>query len=265
MPPDGTDAATRSELDGGPSDAAEVADATGSRLDGGASAEDAQKGGEAGPGDDAETANGCASNPCQHGGVCNDDGDEYSCDCADTGHQGAHCEIDIDECAGTNVCSGTSSDGVAFSYQCLNEAPYYTCEGQFPDWPLADRPNRFGTGFRLVDDAKTGLQWEHPVNAMSYTWEGAKTYCEGKGGDWRMPTKAELESIVDDTRSDPAIDISAFPDTPGLVFWSSAFFAGIAGIDNTTRFAWGVSFRDGGAFPIEHLGSASIRCVRRRE
>ena len=33
--------------------------------------------------------------------------------------------------------------------------------------------------------------------------------------DWRLPTRIELVSLVDFTRSSPAIDVQAFPDTPG--------------------------------------------------
>ncbi len=33
----------------------------------------------------------CASNPCEHGGTCVDDVNQYTCDC-DPGWTGDHCE-----------------------------------------------------------------------------------------------------------------------------------------------------------------------------
>lgn len=35
----------------------------------------------------------CASNPCQNGGVCNDEINGYTCDCGSSGMIGTHCEI----------------------------------------------------------------------------------------------------------------------------------------------------------------------------
>jgi hypothetical protein len=36
--------------------------------------------------------NPCCSFPCENGGVCVDDGDEYTCDCTRTGYYGVDCE-----------------------------------------------------------------------------------------------------------------------------------------------------------------------------
>ena len=33
----------------------------------------------------------CASNPCEHGGTCDDDINRYDCNC-DSGWTGVHCE-----------------------------------------------------------------------------------------------------------------------------------------------------------------------------
>ena len=37
--------------------------------------------------------------PCLNSGECQDGINEYTCDCDDTGFEGEHCEIEIDECA----------------------------------------------------------------------------------------------------------------------------------------------------------------------
>lgn len=217
------------------------------------------------PGNDAMSPAGCSSEPCQHGGVCAESGAVISCDCAGTGYQGARCENDIDECAGINVCAGTSGDGVAFSFPCVNEAPHYRCLGQFPDWPLNDPPNRFTKGFWVIDDAKTGLQWEEPGRNQGYRWEDAATYCESKGANWRLPTKAELESLIDDTRSSPSID-PTFTETPTENHWSSTLFMELpVGDDAGVAMAWAVSFADGTVLPTHSFNGAYVRCVRQRQ
>ena len=40
----------------------------------------------------------CNPNPCQSNGKCSKANDKYDCNCTGTGHQGEHCEKDIDEC-----------------------------------------------------------------------------------------------------------------------------------------------------------------------
>ncbi len=40
--------------------------------------------------------------------------------------------------------------------------------------------------------------------------------------DWRVPTKEELHSIVDYSRTNPTIDTTYFPNTPTAPFWSSS-------------------------------------------
>jgi hypothetical protein len=40
-------------------------------------------------------------------------------------------------------------------------------------------------------------------NDLNFTWDGAKAACTGT---WRLPTIRELQSIVDYSRKDPAVD-----------------------------------------------------------
>jgi hypothetical protein len=57
--------------------------------------------------------------------------------------------------------------------------------------------------------------------------------------DWRLPTRAELAALVDDTRTDPAIDPNLFPRVKPNWHWTSTAYAGSSGS------AWLVGF-DGG-------------------
>ncbi len=102
-------------------------------------------------------------------------------------------------------------------------------------------------GDGTVTDTSTGLMWQQQT-AGKMTWEAAISYCEGLslGGynDWRLPNRNELQSLMDYTRLDPAIDTTAFPvpstmscDVVG--YWSSTTNA--ISTDN----AWSVGFKYG--------------------
>lgn len=58
---------------------------------------------------------------------------------------------------------------------------------------------------KTVVDRRTGLMWAAHDNGHNITWNQAKSYCENyRGGgfsDWRMPTRDELASLYDKTKS----------------------------------------------------------------
>ncbi|XP_006892164.1 PREDICTED: protein crumbs homolog 1 [Elephantulus edwardii] len=67
--------------------------------------------------------NACNSNPCLHGGNCEDIYSSYLCTCP-LGWSGAHCELNIDECFSNPCIHGNCSDRIA-AYHC-NCEPGYT-------------------------------------------------------------------------------------------------------------------------------------------
>ena len=101
---------------------------------------------------------------------------------------------------------------------------------------------------KVVFDNNTGLMWQQKVfdyPIYNYrTRAEAETYCNdlvyAGYSDWRLPTPLELLTIVDNSKSNPAIDTTYFPDTPGTYFWSSYFWE-----DNSNNSAWVVDFNDG--------------------
>ena len=110
-----------------------------------------------------------------------------------------------------------------------------------------------------IYDGRTGLTWQQAVDAGSYTHSQATAYCENlnlNGGGWRLPRLKELQTIVDYSRADPAIDPTAFPATPSGYFWTSSPAAGSATLK------WIVSFINGSTNRISSTGTFRVRCVR---
>jgi hypothetical protein len=123
-----------------------------------------------------------------------------------------------------------------------------------------------------VTDRKTGLVWQRcsagqswsatttcTGTAATYTHEAALSFAKTQTG-WRLPNVKELSSITDKTRSNPAIDVTAFPATPSYVYWTSTPFAGDA------LSAWCVNFYLGNVNYCHRNGLSSyayhVRLVR---
>jgi hypothetical protein len=112
----------------------------------------------------------------------------------------------------------------------------------------------------LVHDRHTGLTWQRQVDHDDYAWQDANAHCASlgsNGGGWRLPSLRELLTLVDVTHYEPAIDASAFPDTPSEFFWSSSpSRAPPAGT------AWGVNFTRGASAAGLMGNRAHVRCAR---
>lgn len=127
----------------------------------------------------------------------------------------------------------------------------------------------FPIGAKLWDSAKdneTGLIWEVKTEQNkddTYTYDEAKEYIErlnaerfGGFDDWRVPGRLELESLLDLSKHNPAIDTDYFPNaisasyrtsTPGACF---------------STFAWCVDFYSGYVNYNHKSGSYCVRAVR---
>jgi hypothetical protein len=105
--------------------------------------------------------------------------------------------------------------------------------------PTAGRFSDNGDG--TVSDSCTGLLWQKADDGNTRTWCNALDYCETLSlagfNDWRLPNLRELQSIIDYSNRDPAID-GSFDVTTGRR-WSSTPLADSAGAPNR---AWIVSF-----------------------
>jgi hypothetical protein len=112
----------------------------------------------------------------------------------------------------------------------------------------------------VVLDRVTGLTWQRALTGKLVTFADARRNCEeltlAGYDDWRLPSRIELASILDLTRTQPAIDVAVFPNTPSDWFWTSSAAAG------DPQSAWYVYFYFG--YPKTDLVSNqfSVRCVR---
>lgn len=155
-------------------------------------------------------------------------------------------------CSAPNACTA--------NYVCKELTPGETCRGQFADWPPAYSASAFTVnGNGTVTDSRSGLVWQQAIDGETYFFPEAKTVCAGlslDGTGWRVPTKAELESIVDRGRYNPAIDPTAFPGTPSASFWSSSPHPALPGA------AYYVSFTGGNTDRADTFVEGHVRCVR---
>lgn len=114
----------------------------------------------------------------------------------------------------------------------------------------------------MVKDPTTNLTWEDTVHTAEekMTHDEAKTYCGtlkvSEVSGWRLPTLTELLTIVDYTRSDPAILKEFNHVKSGTVYWASTPY-----VRSKDEF-WGVNFKDGATDGTSGNYGRYIRCVR---
>lgn len=146
------------------------------------------------------------------------------------------------------------------------------------------RPDTPGHQFELpgngtVIDSKTGLQWAQCAigqswsdgrcdgPARAFTWAEARRAIDGLNStgalagltDWRLPSRSELESLIETCREAPAINTVIFPDTPAAGFWTRS--ASTNNIDH----AWFVGFYAGVALEYRRDTRYRVRPVRAGE
>ena len=134
---------------------------------------------------------------------------------------------------------------------------YVRCvRGQSPTLSYTDNGN--GT----VTDNVTGLMWQQQDDNITKSWESALSYCENLSlatyPDWRLPNVKELNSLVDNSRYNTAID-PVFTGTNASYYWSSTTDIS----DATYAYAWNVTFNEGNTGAGSKLSaSLYVRCVR---
>lgn len=73
------------------------------------------------------------------------------------------------------------------------------------------------TGFACSGEAE-GIEWGQALNEITSINEGAPA----GHGDWRLPNKNELESIVEERCWKPAVNTAVFPETSPAPYWTAS-------------------------------------------
>ncbi len=115
----------------------------------------------------------------------------------------------------------------------------------------------------VVMDNATGLEWQDNENVVD-TWSNAVSYCSTltlDGGEWRLPSIEELESIVDYGNDNPSLPEGVFQHItyPSYrTYWSSSEYPS----DN--RYMWYANFSNGSLSytPTDEIYDAGFLCVR---
>jgi len=112
----------------------------------------------------------------------------------------------------------------------------------------------------IILDNLTGLEWQRFAVPDSMTWENALVFAEnfqlqGKS-DWRLPNIKELESLNNETLSQPSIDINYFQRIDSKKYWSST------SLPNQQGQAWFMDTRFGVISHELKTVKNSVLCVR---
>ena len=182
------------------------------------------------------------------------------CDAADNGcwhsnlPDGTACGYGATCGAGACVCApGYVAVSSGAGQVCAADSPVW---GELPPSPTGLSDNGDGT----VSDSATGLTWQQAdPGGTALTWDNANAQCIalqlGGQNDWRLPTLAELNTLIDFNKSNPAT-ANVLQTNVTLGYWSASSLAGAA------NNRWVVSFVVGDQAAAQTTSTNHVRCVR---
>jgi hypothetical protein len=178
--------------------------------------------------------------------------------------------------AGTTGAAGTSgSAGVTGTGGASAACGAPATEFIYARWPM---PNPASSGLPnpasytdngdgTVTDNVTKLVWQKAVTStQAYAWCDAIAYCANltlAGRTWRLPTRIELLSLVDFTRTSPALDTVAFPNLPGGKYhWTASPWV-VSQLSTKPQDSWMVNFASGGltSNAVDRTAVEYARCI----
>ncbi|HVV16458.1 MAG TPA: DUF1566 domain-containing protein [Polyangia bacterium] len=194
--------------------------------------------------------------------------------CTDACTTGTTClsGTSLETCAaGANGCTALSTSACGGGLVCERTSTAACLDPTWAEWPMPNGSAAFpdgapnaatyaDNGDGTVTDLITGLMWQQTLPKAMYDWVQAIAYCPtlalGGHGDWRLPSRIELFSIVAVATGNASIDARYFPTTPSGAFWSSSPVAASPGA------AWAVDFGSGSSYYYVSTDPHDVRCVR---
>lgn len=185
-------------------------------------------------------------------------------------------DYDRVQCTG-NVCDGGGDSSVPPPDGGVDASGVDAGGGTDPvswaRWPMPNYPGAPGTAPKLdagggvVTDEVTKLRWRQTPEkgGQLMTQAEALAACAeiAPAGDWRLPKRIELVTLLDFSGTSPFIDPAAFPSFPQARVWSSSEVRPFTrGPDERW---WVVHFETGAVEPHEaSKKAAAALCVRAR-
>jgi len=119
--------------------------------------------------------------------------------------------------------------------------------------PIRPAEEKAVAAAQVVDN----LEWSDTLlDGKAVNYKTALAAAEALGERWRLPTRFELESLLDLSRHNPAIDTEKFPDTKSTWYWTSSECSW------NDSAVWVVGFGSGFVYSFRRSGSACVRAVR---
>ncbi len=144
------------------------------------------------------------------------------------------------------------------------------CAPDMPVWgprPLNASAYLTDNGDGTVSDSQTKLMWQREQSVTEQygiTWQAAISHCATLSlaghADWRLPTLAELLTLLDFSQKLPNLEASAFPASPATTYWTAVTDPGLSYPN-----AWYFSFAGSESYAIQPDGiefTNSALCVR---
>lgn len=154
----------------------------------------------------------------------------------------------------TGQTQSYDTDGVVITDGSIKDDGYYQT-----GWT---RGYRSAVG--VVKDNVTGLEWQDNYSdnggdIKQAEWQNAANYCFSlslDGGEWRLPSIEELETLVDNGKYNPSVTENIFEHISSSYYWSSTTAA------NSPSYAWSVGFLNGNSDSYPRKNDHYLRCVR---
>ena len=109
---------------------------------------------------------------------------------------------------------------------------------------------------KTVIDSNTGLEWQQTIKTATSAWDTADSECRGSNyagkTGWRLPTRKELYTITDNSRTNPVTDTDYFTGTGE--FWTSKSSA-------SSESMWYIDFSTGSSGVANKSKKKYYRCV----